>query len=244
MILGLDPSIKKAGYCLLDTDASYDSFVDKGRLKTSGLDGILVQKLILQADRIKALIQDNHVAMIAMEAPYFEGRHAEKLFALNQFIHRTFLETGAFVIAFPPQQMKVLACPGKKAQDIHKAQMVAEAKRRYHLQGKILPDDEADAMHAAHLGKLFYNWHFAKKLTDKDLHPEVFEAFAGKKVYTRGPRKGVTEYSGLIYRENELFFDFKRIAERKEEYGIREENNDIEGSAIEGIPGQEDLSTC
>lgn len=223
LILGLDPSLKKAGYCLLNTETGYDTFVERGRLKTSGADGILVQVLILQAERIKKLIVDNNVAMVSMEAPYWGGNESEKLFALNQFIHRTFLETGAYVIVFPPQQLKALTVLGKKAQDIHKPQMIAEVKSRLHLQGKILTDDEADALQAGHLGKLFYNWFFAKKIGDKDLHPRILEAFAGKHVFSKGPRKGTTEYTGLIYRENELFFDFKRIAERKEEYGRKEE---------------------
>ena len=233
IILGLDPSIKKAGYCLLDSDAPYDSFIERGRLKTSGMDGILVQKLILQADRIKALIVDNKVDMVSMEAPYFGGNESEKLFALNQFLHRTFLETGSYVIVFPPQQMKVLTVLGRKADEIHKPQMVAEVKRRYHLQGKIVPDDEADAMQAGHLGKLFYNWHFAKKLADKDLPPRILDAYAGKHVYVRGAKKGTADYYGLIYRENELFFDFKRIAERKEEYGNREEGTSENRSSEE-----------
>lgn len=223
LILGLDPSIKKAGYCLLDSDSPYDTLVDRGRLKTSGADGILVQKLILQSDRIKRLIVDNKVAMVSMEAPYFGGNESEHLFALNQFLHRVFLETGSYVITFPPQQMKVLAVPHKKAGDIAKPQMISEAKSRFHLQGKVLPDDEADALHAGHLGKLFFNWHFAGKLQDKDLHPRVLDAFSGKKTFTKGLRKGTTDYYGLIYRENELFFDFKAIEARKEYYGSRED---------------------
>lgn len=225
VILGLDPSIKKSGYCLLDTDAPFDAFMEKGRLKTSGCDGILVQRLLLQEQRIKDLIVKNNVAMVSMEAPYFGGKESEKLFALNQFLHRVFLELGTYVIVFPPQQLKKLAVPGKKVTDIAKPQMIAEAKKRYHLQGRILPDDEADAMHAAHLGKLFYKWHFEKSLGLGALHPFVQEAFAGKKTFTKGDKAGITEYYGLIYRELELFFDFKRIAERAQEYGTKQEGS-------------------
>lgn len=223
LILGLDPSIKKAGYCLLDSDAPYDTLVERGRLKTSGADGILVQKLMLQADRITRMIVDNDVAMVSMEAPYFGGNESEHLFALNQFLHRVFLETGSYVITFPPQQMKVLAVPTKKAQDISKPQMIGEVKSRFHLHGKVIPDDEADALHAGHLGKLFYNWFFTKKLSDSDLHPRILDAFSGKKTFSKGLRKGTSDYYGLIYRENELFFDFKAIAARKDFYGAKEE---------------------
>lgn len=233
-ILGLDPSIKKAGYCILDTDAPYDTFIEKGRLRTWALDGILIQRLLKQQEQIRGIMEKHDIQFVSMEAPYFGGGESEHLFALNQFIHGLFLERGTFVIAFPPQQLKKLACPGQKANKVHKASMILEAKKRYHLQGKILSDDEADALHAGHLGKLFWNWAgnhqeptweipFGKAVVDRDLNRDVLQAFAGKHTLTRGPRKGIVEYQGIIYRENELFFNFKRIAERKSEYGAAEE---------------------
>ena len=240
LILGLDPSIKKAGYCVLDTDAPYDSFIEKGRLRTSGSDGILVQRLLLQRKQIGYLMEKYDIKFVSMEAPYLQGGESEHLFALNQFIHEVFLERGSYVICFPPQQLKKLACPGQKADKVHKAQMIAEAKKRYRLMGKILTDDEADAMHACHIGKLFYNWFFTKKLGDKDLHPDMLHAFAGKHEYTRGVKKGVTDYTGLIYRENELFYDFKRISERKAEYGNREEETRENGIGGTRLPGEEE----
>lgn len=243
LILGLDPSIKKAGYCVLDTDAPYDSFVERGRLRTSGSDGILVQRLLKQQEQIRGIIDKYDIKFVSMEAPYLDGGESEHLFALNQFIHEVYLEKGSYVICFPPQQMKKLACPGQKANEVHKPQMIAEAKKRYRLAGKILTDDEADAMHAAHLGKLFYNWHFTRKLSDKDLHPDMLHAFSGKHTFTKGLKKGATEYTGLIYRENELFYDFKRIAERKEHYGSAEEKAWENRGGREGRPSQESIGS-
>lgn len=247
-VLGLDPSIRKAGYCVLDTEAPYDSLIERGRLRTSSLDGILVQRLIRQQHQIRDLMEKYDIKFVSMEAPYFGGGESEHLFALNQFIHAVFLERGTFVVAFPPSLLKKLACPGQKATEVKKPHMIVEAKRRYRLIGQALTDDEADAMHAGHLGKMFYNWHFTKKLTDKDLPADMLDAFAGQHTFSRGKKTGAVDRYGIIYRENELFFNFKRIAERKSEYGATEEkagglwrgSSTEEGGSTQGGRGPED----
>lgn len=216
LILGLDPSIRKAGYCVVDTDAAAFTFVEKGRLKTSVSDGILIQRLIKQRAQFRELFSRYSIDFVSMEAPYLGDNESEHLFALNQFLHEVFYERGTYVITFPPKQLKHLAVPEKPVDEVGKARMIARAKELYGLMGKGLTDDEADAMHAARLGYLFYNWHFEKKVTDEELDPLIYHAFKGKRIFQRGAKKGLEEYKGLIYRENELFFDFKKIKERQE----------------------------
>ena len=215
LILGLDASIKKSGFSILDTDAPDYELVDRGRLRTSRSDGILIQRLIKQYEQIKELMDRYSIDFVSMEAPYFGGDESEHLFALNQFIHKLYLERGTFVICFPPQQMKKLAIPEKSVNDVHKVQMTAAAKDKFNLHGHVLTDDEADAIWAGHLGKLFYNWHFTKTLPEEKLHPLVRKAFCGTHTYVKGAKAGSTDRTGMIYRENELFFDFKKIAERR-----------------------------
>lgn len=223
LILGLDPSIKKAGFCVLDTEAPYDSYVEAGRLRTDGADGILIQRLIKQRKQIGDLMDKYDIKFVSMEAPYLDGNESEHLFALNQFLHEAFLQRGTYVICFPPQQLKHLACPGLTVNNVHKPQMIEAARELFNLRDRSPSDDEADAMHAANVGKHFWNWHFAHKESDKGLPKNMLEAFSGKHTFTRGMKAGATEYYGLIYRENQLFFDFKLIAERKELYGLKEE---------------------
>ena len=208
---------------MLDTEASYGSYVEAGRLRTDGADGILIQRLIKQRKQIGDLIDRYGIAFVSMEAPYLDGNESEHLFALNQFLHEAFLQRGTYVICFPPQQLKHLACPELKVNNVHKPQMIEAARELYGLRDRSPSDDEADAMHAANVGKHFWNWHFGHKLKDKDLPKNMLEAFSGKHTFTRGMKAGATEYYGLIYRENQLFFNFKLIAERKELYGYKEE---------------------
>jgi Holliday junction resolvasome RuvABC endonuclease subunit len=215
--MGLDASRVKTGYCILDTDAPFSSFVERGRLYTTPSDGIMIQRLLKQQQQIADKLEEFSVDFVSMEAPYFGGKDSEHLYALNQFIHKVFLDRGTFVICFPPQQMKKLSLPDKKIRhdEIFKAHMIFKAQEYYNLEGKVLTDDEADALHAGRLGKFFYQWHFEKKLKESDLPPELKSAFCGKKVWQRGEKAGATEYKGMIFRENELFFDFNLIAKRQ-----------------------------
>ena len=103
-ILGLDPSLAKSGYVVLDTEAPDSEVVEKGKLKTSTSDGILLQRLLKQQDQVREMIRRYDVKFISMEAPYYGGYTAEQLFALNQFLHKVFLDEESFVVSFPPQQ--------------------------------------------------------------------------------------------------------------------------------------------
>jgi hypothetical protein len=92
--------------------------------------------------------------------------------------------------------------------------MIDRAKTALDLHGKILAEDVADAYWAGIFGKKYYNWHIRKIMKDEELCEYELRSFKGTHTYSRGDRKGVTEYSGIIYRENELFFDFKEIKRR------------------------------
>lgn len=215
LILGLDASIRKSGYCVVDTNGAPFNIVERGRLYTKVTDGIPIQRLLKQREQIRALLERHSIDFVSMEAPYFGGGESERLYALNQMIHEVFLSRGTFVICFPPQQMKKLAVPDRSVDEVKKARMIAAAQQAYGLVGTRVTDDEADAMHAARLGWLFYKWHFDKTITDEQLPTGVYEAFSGKKTLKKGIRKGIELLKGIIYRENELFFDFKRVASRK-----------------------------
>jgi Holliday junction resolvasome RuvABC endonuclease subunit len=214
LILGLDPSLRKAGYVVLDPDKPDSEVEDKGLLKTSSIDGILVQKLVKQAERIGDLLEKYNISFVGMEAPFFEANNTEMLFALNQYIHRVFLEHGTYVVCFPPSMLKKLTFPNISASDVGKPHMIHQAKTMLNLHGHRLAEDVADAYWAGYFGKRFYNWRFAKVLKDEELGEYERGVYSGTHTYVRGKKKGVTEYTGIIYRENELFFDFKAIKRR------------------------------
>lgn len=214
LILGLDPSLAKAGYVILDTDEPNSSVVEKGLLKTSTADGLLLIRLLKQQDAIRALIDKYSIKFVGMEAPFFGSWNTERLFALNQFIHKVFYDTDQYVVAFPPQMLKKLTFQDRKVGDIGKPEMIDKAKTELGLQGKRLAEDVADAYWAGTFGKKFYLRYIEEKIKDEDLTKYELDTFAGKHTYTRGMKKGITDYTGVIYRENELFFNFKEIKRR------------------------------
>jgi Holliday junction resolvasome RuvABC endonuclease subunit len=214
-LLGLDPSLKKAGYVVLDSSMPDNVVVEKGLLKTSGLDGILVQRLVKQAEQVGDMLKKYNISYVGMEAPFFNANNTEMLFALNQYLHKVFLDNETFVVCFPPSMLKKLTFPDLSAAIVGKPHMIHKAKDMLGLHGHRLAEDVADAYWAGYFGKRFYKWHFEKSIKDEDLEEYERNVFCGTHTLTRGNRKGVTDYTGIVYRENELFYDFKAIKRRQ-----------------------------
>ena len=159
-LLGLDPSLKKAGYVILDTEQSDEIVKEKGLLKTSTKDGILIQRLIKQANQIEDKIKQYNITFVGMEAPFFGAASTEILFALNQFLHRIFYDNDSYIVGFPPQMLKKLVFPDNSVDEVHKPHMIDRAKTNLNLHGQRLSEDVADAYWAGIFGKRFYKWFF------------------------------------------------------------------------------------
>jgi Holliday junction resolvasome RuvABC endonuclease subunit len=213
-LLGLDPSLKKAGYVVFDSSKPDSVVEEKGLLKTSSLDGILVQRLVKQAEQIGAMLKKYNISFVGMEAPFFNANSTEMLFALNQYLHKVFLDNDTFVVCFPPSMLKKLTYPDLSAAIVGKPHMIHKAKDMLNLHGHRLAEDVADAYWAGFFGKRYYKWHFEKSLKEEDLGEYERHVFCGEHTFTKGKKKGVTDYSGIVYRENELFYDFKAIKRR------------------------------
>lgn len=214
-ILGLDPSLAKAGFVVLHTDKPITHIVERGLLKTKT--GVLVQRLIEQAKALEQLIEKYDIKFLASEAPYWGGNEAEILYSVHMYFHKVYLEHNCFVLTIPPQSLKKNTIPDKSVEEVSKAHMVDRAKNILGLHGHRLSNDEADAYHVAVMGYRFYKWHFEKTLSENNLTPYEKDFFAGKHTYKRGLRRGTTKYFGAIYRPNELYFDYEKINELAKE---------------------------
>jgi len=223
-MLGLDPSVKKTGYVVMDLDKPTNEVVDKGRLKTDPSDGIFVQRLIKQANQVRDKILEYDIKYIGSEAPYFEGFNTEMLYALNQFLHREYLDLGVFVVYFPPSTLKKLVFPDMSARKVFKSHMIQSAKEALGMVGRRLPEDTCDAYWAGVFARKFYDWYFRKTITDKDLNEYELHTFAGKHTFTRGKKKGTVDYHGIIYRQNDSFYDFDKIKRSSENASGKKEH--------------------
>ena len=211
MIAGLDPSITHFGWVLLDeTKTGKDLLVSNGTFKTDPSDGLITQRLIMQRESLRKFLIDNKIEFVSMEAPYLQDWNTELLFALNQYIHEVFLNLNIFVMYVQPSNIKKFACPGIPSKDISKHHVNHQAKTELDLHGKRFSEHCADAYFAGKLGSIFFQWYFLKNIKDDDLPEDLRNMFCGKHTFTRGAKKGITEYSGLIYRENEQFWDYKK----------------------------------
>jgi len=224
-LLGLDPSLKKAGYVVFDSSKPDNIVEEKGLLKTSSLDGILVQRLVRQAEQVGAMLKKYNISFVGMEAPFFDANSTEMLFALNQYLHKVFLDNETFVVCFPPSMLKKLTFPDLSAAIVGKPHMIHRAKDILGLHGHRLAEDVADAYWAGFFGKRFYRWHFEKSLKDEELGEYERHVFCGTHTFVKGKRKGVTDYSGIVYRENELFYDFKAIKRRSNDAEKKRKNS-------------------
>lgn len=81
MIIGIDPSITHCGYVLLDeTKMGKDALIETGVFKTAPTDGLFVQRLIIQRERLRNLLVSNKIKFIAMEAPIWGDNSTELLY--------------------------------------------------------------------------------------------------------------------------------------------------------------------
>jgi len=210
-IVGLDPSLTHLAWTVVDSDKSGKDFLlNYGTFKTVPKDGLLVQRLILQRERLKKLLEDSGIRFVSMEAPYWGDASTEILFALNQFIHEIFLNLKVFIVYFQPLVLKKFAVPDRNPQEIYKPHIVHQAKMELGKEGKRFSEHVADAFFAAKIGSRFYKWAIESSLKDTDLNEQEQHVFCGKHTYVRGDKKGITEYTGIIYKENDQFFDYRK----------------------------------
>lgn len=210
-ILGLDPSITHLGWVLFDEKKTgKEAVLAGGTFKTAKQDGLLIQRLITQREKVKALIRAKNIDFIAMEAPYFMDFSTELLFALNQHLHEVFLNEKVFVIYIQPQTLKTISLPDIKLSEVNKHHMTHQAKVELDRMGHRFSEHVADAYFVGKIGLKFYQWYFLKKLTDDQLSEKERKLFCGKHTFTRGKKKGITEFTGIIYRENSQFFDYRK----------------------------------
>jgi len=72
LVLGLDLSVRKTGFCVLDTQKPFNHCVEMGRLTTTVNDGLDCQRLYKQAEQIRELIRKYGITCI-MKENFVEG---------------------------------------------------------------------------------------------------------------------------------------------------------------------------
>jgi len=199
-----------------------ESVLEAGVFRTDTSDGTLVQRLIMQRERVRLLLQAKNIRFVTMEAPILQEWSTEILYALHYFLHEVFLELGVFLVLIHSSSWKSICFPGMDSKEVSKAHSSHLAKTELGRQGKRFSEHVADAYHLGKIGHRFYQWYVMHLFKDADLTEAEQSLFCGKHVFIKGVKKGMTEYTGIIYRENEMFFDYSRYQTRNRETIVNE----------------------
>jgi Holliday junction resolvasome RuvABC endonuclease subunit len=209
-IAGFDPSLTHIGWIIFDQEKTgAKAVLEAGTFQTSPKDGHLIQRLLMQQERIRLLLTSRKVSFVSMEAPIWKDWNSEILFALNQFIHQVLLDLKIFMVHLQPSTLKKYAYPELDPNDVTKSHMTHQAKKELNRMNKRFSEHVADAYFAGKIGLKFYQWYFLHMYSDDDLTEQERNLFCGKHTFVKGEKKGLTEYTGIIYRENERFFNYK-----------------------------------
>lgn len=204
-VLGLDESITSFGWCVLESN----KIIDKGTFKTDPRTGLMLQRLMLQRDRVKDLIKRFNIKYIGIEAPLQNVRSSEILYALNQFLHEIFLNEKLNVVQFAPLKLKALAIPTMLPTKVLKSDMVDLMKKEIGSEKRI-KHDIADAYFAAKFGNFWWEW-LTEKTDFSKLPLHVQQSFKKEHTFTRGKKKGFVEKSGIYYRKNSQYWVYKEF---------------------------------
>jgi Holliday junction resolvasome RuvABC endonuclease subunit len=199
------------GWVIVDeAKTGKEAVLEAGVFKTSPKDGLLVQRLVAQREKVRLLLSSRGVKFVAMEAPLFKDFSTELLFALHQHLHEVFLDQQIFLLYLSNSTVKKYAYPDMDPDEITKNHMTHLAKKELGRMGKRFSEHAADAYFVGKIGLKFHQWFFQHKFKDKDLSEYEQHLFCGKHTFVKGLKKGMTEYTGLIYRENDQFFDYTK----------------------------------
>ncbi len=210
--LGLDPSLTGFGWCVHDSSAEGRArIIARGKFVTSSK-AIFVKRYIDLRENVKGLlVQYPQIEAVGVESPPFGELWSEGLYGLFVMVNEALYVGRRDVVFFDPTTVKMLTKgdPDARKGKMFKADMVEAAKLDTDTQGSF-DHNEADAYHIARFAALF--WLFLRgSLSETELTPAEYRAFAKVHTFTRGERAGQVEKRGAIFKEGQRFFRFSVI---------------------------------
>jgi hypothetical protein len=185
--------------------------VDRGIFETKAKQ-VFVERYIILRSRVGDLIFDHpEIEAVGVESPTYGEQQSEGLYALFVYVNEVMFVRRKDVVYFDPGSMKMLAKidPTIRKGKMHKSDMVAAARADTGITGKF-NHNEADAYHVARFAARFFL--FARgELTDEQLTPSEYRAFARTHTFTRGERAGETVKIGAVFKEGKRFYRFSQL---------------------------------
>lgn len=234
--LGLDPSLTAFGWSVHDSNATgLLRCVARGRFKTSAKT-LYISRYQDLRERLRTLIREQKPDYMGIEFPVFDNLFSEGLYGLFLYCSEAIKEEKQDVVFWSPLQIKAHARDSldrPKGWKMMKSDMVEAAKEDTGFKGT-WNHNEADAYLCARLSARFWLTH-AGVLKEADLTPTEQKYFFLIKKYVRGKKAGKEEKKGLIYREDERFFQWSEDQDgtSTEDPSSSDECDEDEGSTPE-----------
>lgn len=211
--LGFDPSLTNFGWAVHDSDGvAAGRCLARGRFRTSSATLFVDRYCDLRASVISLLSQYD-VARVGVEYPVFDELYSEGMYGLFLYTCEALKLGCRDVVFFSPGQIKAQArqflgrpknWKMQKPDMVEAAQLDAGGGRWNH--------NEADAYLVAKAAARFWQF-YDGSLAKEDLTIPEKQQFAHIHTYKRGKKAGETEHRGILYREDERFFQWSRHAQ-------------------------------
>ena len=200
------------GWCLHNSDACGPArVVDKGRFATSAKTVFVKRYMEFRAHITKLLEVHPEIECVGVESPVYGEQWSPGLYALFVYVNEVVYTHRKDVVFFDPGTVKMLAKldPRTRKGKMFKADMVAAAKADTGITGRF-NHNEADAYHVARFAARFF-LRLDEKITNDDLTPSEYRAFAKVHTFQKGGHVGETVYQGAIFKENQRFYRFSKL---------------------------------
>lgn len=200
------------GWCVHDSSAIGPArIVARGHFGTNAKQ-IFVERYMMLRSWVDDLIQRYpEIEAVGVESPTYGEQQSEGLYALFVYVNEVMFVRRKDVIYFDPSTVKMLVKvdPSIRKGKMHKCDMVAAAKVDTGVKGRF-NHNEADAYHVARFAARF--WLFVRgSLTEANLTPSEYHAFAKTHTFVRGDRAGETAKLGAAFKEGKRFYRFSKL---------------------------------
>lgn len=216
-VIGFDPSLTNFGWAIHDSNAQEGTAgrcLDRGRFQTSAKT-LFIDRYCELRESVLALVErfgtSYGITHIGLEYPVFKELYSEGLYGLFLYTCEALRAAKMDVVFFSPLQIKAHArdfLDRPKGWKMMKGDMVEAARMDAGGKGR-WNHNEADAYWAAQTGSRFWQF-FYGCLSLEQLTVAERKQFALVHTFQRGKRAGETVKRGILYREDDRFFQWSR----------------------------------
>ena len=206
-VLGLDPSMTRTGWAVVKDGRP----VETGKIQTDAYRVKILRYRVIR-ERVRAVMNMHGIDSVACEGVAMRSDVSETLYALNMILQDLWVDLGVRYVLIAPETWRSVAFEAYPS--AIKAKGEVRRKLMEELGIKRMTQDEADAFLIGRLGERFWNFRDGK-LFEGDLTDKEQKALVRRKTLKQGLAKGETVCEGLLFKEDDQWFDFRR--ERKDE---------------------------